>query len=142
MPVAFGFSVGDFLGAIHLVHTVIEALKETGEATTKYKELLSQLPGLGTALKQVKELEIHDEQYDEVTALKQAASACQSSIDGFFQSIRKYQPSLRSCEPSKFKSTWIKVRWALGRKDDIMKFQMDLADHTQTIQILCTSVQM
>ena len=50
MSVGFGFSVGDFIAALELVSTVIDALRQSGEASVEYRELLRQLYGLETAL--------------------------------------------------------------------------------------------
>jgi hypothetical protein len=54
MSVGFGFSVGDFIAAIELVGTVIDALRSSGSAATEYRELVGQLLSLETALLQVK----------------------------------------------------------------------------------------
>jgi hypothetical protein len=53
MSVGFGFSVGDFIAAIELVGTVIDALRSSGSAATEYRALVSQLLSLETALLQV-----------------------------------------------------------------------------------------
>ncbi|KAN0098879.1 hypothetical protein V8E51_014542 [Hyaloscypha variabilis] len=43
MPVSFGFSAGDFIAAIELVATVIDALRESGDASSEYREIVRQL---------------------------------------------------------------------------------------------------
>ena len=50
MAVPFGFSAGDFIAAIELVGTVIDALNSTSGARAEYGELVSQLIGLQTTL--------------------------------------------------------------------------------------------
>jgi hypothetical protein len=54
MSVSFGFSAGDFIAAIELVGTVIDALLSSSTASLEYRELISQLLSLETALIQVK----------------------------------------------------------------------------------------
>lgn len=60
MSVGFGFSVGDFVAAIKLVGTVINALQRSGSAAKEYRELILQLISLGNALLQVKRLEFDE----------------------------------------------------------------------------------
>jgi hypothetical protein len=71
MSVGFGFSTGDFIAAIELVGTVVDALRSSGNAGAEYRELVSQLLSLEAALIQVKRLEFEESQYAEVIALRQ-----------------------------------------------------------------------
>lgn len=141
MSVGFGFSVGDFIAGIELVHTVIGALRESGDSSTEYQELISQLYTLETALQRVKQVELDDIQHSEAVALRQAASQCQRTIDGFLEKITKYQPSLRAGGSGHtIKDAWRKVKWALCQKEDVVKFKMDLMAHTVSINMLLTAV--
>lgn len=67
----FGFSAGDFIAAIELVGTVVDALRSSGSAGAEYRELVSQLLSLESALIQVKRLEFEESRYAEVIALRQ-----------------------------------------------------------------------
>jgi hypothetical protein len=89
MSVGFGFSAGDFIAAIELVGTVIDALRSSGEAGAEYRELVNQLFSLETALLQVKRLEFDESQYAEVVALRQAAGQCRRTIDTFWEKVRR-----------------------------------------------------
>ena len=89
MAVGFGFSVGDFLNALELVSTVIDAVQDSGAASSEYRELLNELQSLRTALLQVERLEIDQVQHSEHMALKQAASRCEGTIHEFWHKIRK-----------------------------------------------------
>jgi hypothetical protein len=143
MSVGFGFSVGDFITAIELVGTVIDALRSSSTASLEYRELISQLLSLETALIQVKRLEFEESQYAEVIALRQAAAQCRRTIDGFLKKIEKYQPSLNgSGEGSRVRDAWMKVKWAVCRKEDVARFKADLVGHTESIQLLLMTVQM
>lgn len=95
MSVGFGFSIGDFLAALKLVGTVIDALSEASASGAACRELLHQLVTLETALLQVKRLDLENEQRTENIALCQAAAQCQRTIDEFWNKIQKYQPHLR-----------------------------------------------
>ncbi|CZR56326.1 uncharacterized protein PAC_06214 [Phialocephala subalpina] len=143
MSVGFGFSVGDFIAAIELVGTVIDALRSSGQAGSDYRELVGQLLSLETALIHVKELEFEESQYAEVIALRQAAAQCRRTIDNFWEDAKRYQPALTgSSSGSKVRDRWMKIKWAVCKKDDLAKFNADLVGHTESIQLLLTTVQM
>ena len=143
MSVGFGFSAGDFIAALELVATVIDALRDSGESSSEYRELISQLSTLQTALLAVKSVELDDAQHAELIALQQAAAQCQRTIDAFWEKIQKYEPSLRTGgSGSRAKDAWRKVKWAVCRKEDVARFKADLVGHTESIEMLLTTVQM
>lgn len=142
---SFGFSAGDFISALELVSTVISALRSSGGSSTEYCALISQLNTLQNALLQVKQIELNDEQYAQIIALRQAAAQCQRAIDAFWHTIKKYHPCLRTEGSgdkvgSKMKDRWMKVRWALCKKEDLARFKMDLVSHTQSIEVLLVTM--
>jgi hypothetical protein len=142
MSIGFGFSAGDFIAAINLVSTVIDALRESGDSSSEYRELIGQLYTLETGLLRVKQLDLDDSQHAEIIALRQAAAQCQRTIDDFWKTIQKYQPSLRAGgSGSRAKDGWMKIKWALC-KEDLVKFKADLVGHTQSIELLLATVQM
>jgi hypothetical protein len=57
---SFGFSAGDFITALELVATVIDALRDTGRAATQYRGVLKQIHSLQTALVAVQTLDIDE----------------------------------------------------------------------------------
>jgi prephenate dehydratase len=143
MSVGFGFSAGDFISALELVATVVDALRESGESSTEFRALVAQLHTLQIALESVNCLEVEDAQHGEVIALQQAAAQCQKTIDAFWEKIKKYQPSLRTGgSGSRVKDGWMKIRWAVCKKEDLSRFKMDLVGHTESIQLLLASLQM
>lgn len=140
---SFGFSVGDFIAALELVGTVVNALRESGGSGPEYRELVSQLHSLETALLQVKQLELDEEQRSEYIALRQSASQCQRTIDNFWTKIKKYQKHLRTGgSTSKLKDGWMKIRWEMCQQGDLARFKADLAAHTQSINIIMTALQL
>jgi hypothetical protein len=143
MPVGFGFSAGDFISALELVATVISALRNSGTSSAEYCDLISQLYALETALLRVKQLEPDDSQHVELVALRQAAAQCQQTIDSFWEKIKKYQPSLKiGGSGTLVKDGWMRVKWALCKKEDVVRFKADLMAHTESIEILLTTVHM
>jgi hypothetical protein len=145
MAVGFGFSVGDFIAALDLVATVIDALRDSGSASAEYRELLRVLYSLETALIQVKRLEVHESQLAELIALRQAAAQCQRTIDHFWSKIKNYQThlgSISACSDFRMRTAWTKIKWAVCRGDDLARFKADLIGHTQSIQMLLAVIQM
>ena len=141
MSVGFGFSVGDFIAALNLVGTIIDALREAGGAGAEYRELIRQLYTLETALLRIKRLDLEEVQNVERIALQQAASQCQRTIDNFWEKIQKYQPHLGQ-SGFRIKSAWSKVKWATCEKEDLLRFKTDVMAHTASIELLLMTVQM
>lgn len=143
MPVGFGFSVGDFIAVLKLVGTVIDALRESSDATTSFRSLIAELYALETALLRVKRLDPDDGQTVNIVALRSAATQCQKSIDDFYQKIQKYQPHLQQQGTnSKVKDAWMKVKWAVCKKDDVNTFRAEIRGHTGSLEILLLSMSM
>lgn len=137
MSVAFGFSVGDFIAALELIGTIIDALHAAGDSSRRYRGLIRELYSLETALREVKRIELHESQSAEKIALQFAASQCQLSIDEFWMRIVKYQPYLSpNGRASRAKEAWMKVRWAVFKQEEMDNFRTKLRSHTGSIQLL------
>ncbi len=96
MAVGFGFSAGDFIAALKLVSTVIDAVRDSGEAGNAYRELVKESYSLETALLHVKRLDGEEIPQAEIISLRQVAAQCRSTIDDFWKKVQKYQPHLGS----------------------------------------------
>ena len=131
MTCPFGFSVGDFIAGISLLHTLVSALREHGDAREECGELLHELEALEAALMQVQQLVAEDTKKAENLALRQGAAQCQETIHEFGQRLHKAQ----GCG-------WTRVKWALSRKEDIAKFCARIIGRTEAIRLLLTVVQM
>jgi hypothetical protein len=145
----FGFSVGDFLAALNLVGTIIDGLRASGHSSTQYRSLLSELYTLEDALIRVKRLDIVDDDDDgsqasERMALQQAAARCQRSMYEFYMKIEKYQPHLtmRTAGGNWLKDSWMKIKWATCRAEDVELFQAELRGHRGSIEILLLTLQL
>ena len=142
MPVAFGFSVGDFVAVINLIGTVIDALRESSHAGSSFRSLINELYALETALLRVKRLDVDIDRTIETVALRQAASQCQGSIDQFYTKIQKYQPHLQQVGTnSRIKDTWAKVKWAVCKRDDVEALRAEIRGHTSSIEVLLMTLQ-
>ena len=140
---SFGFSIGDFIAVIELVGTIIKAVRETGGASTDFRELVHELSALETALLSVQQCEIDEPQITEYRALILATLECQRTMDNFWKTLCVYQPHLRvDGTSSRLKSGWMKIRWATCRGKDVEKFRSQLRGHTNSIQLLLTIIRM
>lgn len=143
MSVGFGFSAGDFIAALQLVGTVIDALRDSGNSSAEYRSLIGQLYTLESALLGIKRLELDDSQHAEVIALRQAAAQCQRTIDAFLEKVKVYQPSLKSGgSGNRLRDGWRKFKWAVCKKEDVVRFRAELMAHTEAIEMILTTVQM
>jgi hypothetical protein len=143
MALPFGFSVGDFIAVLELVDTVSASLSEAGGAGPEFHELLHQLFALEYALLRVTQLEVEDAQRSEYIALRQVACQCQLTIDNFWHRMKKYQKHLRTGDSgSQLRDGWMKIKWALCKSEDVAKFKVDIAAHTQSILLLLSTLQL
>ncbi|KAI9736967.1 MAG: hypothetical protein M1834_000556 [Cirrosporium novae-zelandiae] len=92
MSAGFGFSVGDFIAALELAATVIDAFRESGNVSRRHYGLLQQIESLKRALDQVERLGSKDSQRDKYIAINNAVSRCQNTIDDFLKKMQKYEP--------------------------------------------------
>lgn len=144
MSVGFGFSVGDFIGAIKLVGTVIDALSSSSKSSSELGELLRQLRSLESALREIAQLEVDETLHAEVLALKQSAAQCHLTITQFLHRTEAYQGHLFCSNATTIvmQSRWSKVRWALCKTKDVVLLKANLLAHTESIQLLLTTIQM
>lgn len=143
MSAGFGFSVGDFIAAIELVVNIIDALRSSGSASAAFQDLVSELSTLHITLVKVSEIQLDPSQTSDRLALEEAAAQCQHTIHAFWTKIEKYQPYLQQNGPqSSVKDAWMKIRWALCKKEDLAEFKAALQGHRGAIELLLVTLQM
>ena len=96
---SFGFSVGDFIAALELVGTVVNALRASGDASKEFREVVQLLTNLHTALLAVEELDFEDAPHLQYP-LQSVASQCQQTIQAFCDKVQKYNPHLGEQSPT------------------------------------------
>ncbi|MCJ1388381.1 hypothetical protein MMC18_001228 [Xylographa bjoerkii] len=70
---SFGFSLGDVVAALAVIHDVIGSLRDAVGAGEEYQQLMQELCLLETAMTKVKQLEIDDLQHEDRMGLNTAA---------------------------------------------------------------------
>lgn len=122
MAAPFGFSVGDFLGAIHLVHNITTALRDTGGASSEYNLTISQLDNLEGLLRTAQSIYSADINPQQLERLQLLTRVCYIPLDRFFSKIKRLDFSLGNLATGhndlieKTKRVARKVQWAIQLK--------------------------
>ncbi|KAI4086968.1 MAG: hypothetical protein LQ344_007137 [Seirophora lacunosa] len=146
MSAGFGFSVGDLVLGLKLIKQSIEALEDTKGSSADYQALSLEIDSLKDGLEAVEDLRL-DQRFGPKSkacvAVQDAVSRCQRCIDVFLSTITKYQPWLRTVDPSgsAWKANLKKIQWALCKKDDVSRFRAQLERHSSSISMLLVTLQ-
>lgn len=133
---SFGVSAGDFIAVGKLIKDIASCLQDIGGSKVDYQELLRELDCLQQALKHLDRLK-SDADSTNISSIKYAALSCRRPLETFLQKIQKYDQSLGIWgKEGVIKSTADKLRWGLGRKEEVRKLQSYLNIHVGTINIL------
>ena len=130
MPVAFGFSVGDFIASINFLIGSIKSLDDTQGAKADYQGLLKELQGLENALDGIQKLSPDPAQATQIAAVNTSIGDCRFCIDGFLQRNNKFQ-TLKSTNQKRwslqsFRKNVRGVQWALWKKEDVATLRAQL----------------
>ena len=143
MPVAFGFSVGDFIAAVKLIAQIIDALREAGNAGRHFRELVEELENLKLVLQQIQKLKLSEKLAAENIALEAAGTRCLLVIQEFCEKNVKYEKCLgRDYGNVGLNSAWMRVRWSLCKKTDIVELRNRLSIHRGDLTLLLLKVQL
>lgn len=141
MPVPFGVSVGDFIAAIELIHTIVQALEESTGAGAHYRGVILSMKNLERALSSLKSIESDD--VVQKAAMLEIATYCSDSIQRFFGKVQKYQPALQlNGRNKKWKDALRKVQWTLLEKQEVRDFQAEIESHIMSLHILLVQLQL
>ncbi|KAL8966691.1 MAG: hypothetical protein Q9197_005846 [Variospora fuerteventurae] len=146
MSAGFGFSVGDLVMGLKLIKQSIEALEDTKGSSADYQALSLEIDSLKNGLEAVEDLRLDERLGPKSKAcitVHDAVSRCRHCIDVFLSTITKYQPWLRTVNPSgsAWKANLKKIQWALCKKDDVSRFRAQLERHSSSISMLLVTLQ-
>ena len=143
MSAGFGFSVGDFVAAIKLVGTVLDALRNARRASREFAEIVQLLSTLEVCLIKVKEVGLEDSENPRDALLCRAGTQCRLTIQAFWTQVRKYQPHLQSIEhSSKLRGSWMRVRWTLCKQEDVVTFKAEIQCQVVAIELALSTLQL
>jgi hypothetical protein len=140
MPVGFGFSIGDVISGIQLLHNSIEAVNNVNGSSADYASLIAELESLNTALEAASELTSEHlvDQEQQQKAINSAVKACQKCMDDFLVRIAQYQKHLKRGNGG-WRSCYLKIKWALCKQEDVARLRAMLGSHTNSINVLLAS---
>lgn len=137
---SFGFSVGDFLAVGKLIAEIVASFSDAHGAKSDCEELLRELTSLDQSLRRLDQLQVSDPALAKsLEAIKYAALSCRRPLEDFLESMKRYEDTLGI--NSRGRSSWVKssadkVRWSLGKKEEIAKLQGYLITHMHNVNIL------
>jgi hypothetical protein len=92
--VPFGFSVGDFVASIELIHKAAKALRSTSGATGHYQQTLLDLELIESVLRRVQGLSPTSASQETIQKIQLCGRACHVPLDHFLQKAKKLEPYL------------------------------------------------
>lgn len=127
---SFGWSAGDVVSAIQLIHSIVSSLRSTSGAREQFQELETELFGLKSALKRVEALTKNADAEPEIQALEFVALYCTETLQRFYKKIQPFEESLGSeHRKSRLKAAPRMVRWELLIKKDLPELREYLVAH-------------
>ena len=138
MTPAFGFSVGDFINAIQLIHKITRALNKTGGASLEYQYAILDLNNLSNVLGLLQKLEPSTtEDTNHVNAIRGMALACQFPLRDFLTKMEEYDRALDLfVDRTTLRTASKKVKWAVKMEDEVQKFRTVVAGKISSINLL------
>lgn len=129
---SFGFSVGDFIGALTLAYQITSCLGEAHGAASEYQ-----------SIQQTLQLTLQCAQHtDNISGpgseeVKCAALACHQTVTQFLDCIKKYDKSLGEAHLSshRLRAAVHKLSFRFTKKEDVKKFKEDMSLRLQCLQL-------
>ncbi|KAF2138449.1 uncharacterized protein K452DRAFT_276837 [Aplosporella prunicola CBS 121167] len=142
---SFGFSTGDIIAVGKLVADVVKSLQDSGGAKSDYQELLRELECLEQALLHLDRLQATSgTSTRDLDSIKHAALSCRYPLEAFLAKMRKYNDTLglRPKKGALIRTNAAKLRWSLGKKEEVAKLQAYLSVHLGTINVLLSEYEL
>lgn len=140
--VPFGFSVGDFIAVIELIHKASKALRSASGATGHYQQTLLDLELIESVLRRAQGLSPASASHETIQAIQLCGLACHAPLDHFLQKARKLEPYLNfNGKPSgadflHIKKGGQKLRWAIFLEEDVAKLKATIGPGIEIINTL------
>ena len=140
---SFGFSVGDFLAAIELVHDLAVALSESRGSGPAFQALIQELYSLERAMIEIKNLQVSTSLEQHLWMVQQATSQCQRTITDFLQKSNIYAQCLGQGGSTKWwKDAFYKIKWAVYKTEEVNELRACLHGHTLAMVLMLQTLQM
>ncbi|KAM0697810.1 hypothetical protein Q7P36_002664 [Cladosporium allicinum] len=140
--VPFGFSVGDFVASIELIHKAAKALRSTPGATGHYQQTLLDLELIESVLRRVQGLSPASANHETIRLIQLCGQTCHVPLDHFLQKAKKLEPFLNfngNSSAVKFlhiRKAGHKLRWAILLEEDVAKLKASIGPGIEIINTL------
>ena len=137
MAVPFGFSAGDFIGAIGLIVKVTESLEDIGGASAEYQQVVLQLNGLERTLVHLQKLEPNEQNAEHVNSIRCMALGCLLPLKQFLDQLDKYEKSLAADAKHRHgRNSVRKAQWGVFMEKEITKMRSIISAQVLSINLL------
>jgi hypothetical protein len=140
--VPFGFSFGDFVAAIEVIHKVTRALRRSSGARCHFHQTVADLESFETVLRRVEALSPTTSSPDTLEAIRLCAFKCHLPLNRFLQRIRLYEKHMDRSSGSKTQLVqsvtggfW-KAKWAIKVEEEVAKLKADIGPLLEAISVL------
>ena len=140
--VPFGFSVGDFVAGIELIHKAAKALRSTSGATGHYQQTILDLELIESVLRRVQGLSPTSASQETIQKIQLCGRACHVPLDHFLQKAKKLEPYLNFNKSSSAAAFYHirkggnKLRWAILLEEDVAKLKASISPGLEIINTL------
>jgi hypothetical protein len=140
--VPFGFSFGDFVAAVEIIHKAAQALRRSAGARNQFCQAAADLESLERVLKRVQALGPTTTSPETLAAIQLYAHTCQLPLRQFTQRIKEYERHLSLPHDTgvhvlnDIKVGYWKVKWALQIESDVAKLKAAIGPGLTAISLL------
>lgn len=137
---AFGFSFGDFVLAISLIHKTYHCLQDAGGSQSEYAETVTELQHLELLLQELRDGVWSKDGADVgyINAVKVVALTCRVPLNEFLKKMERYKclGGEKEGEEGGLRRGVLKVRWAFGMREEVERFRAVIVGKTARIGLL------
>jgi hypothetical protein len=140
--VPFGFSVGDFVAGVELVHKAAKALRSVSGATEQYQQTLLDLTLIESVLRRFQGLTSATPSDEAIRTIQLCSLACHVPLDRFPNKIRKlerqlnFELHLHAAGTLGIKKGSHKLQWAIILEQDVAKLKASISAGIDIINTL------
>jgi hypothetical protein len=140
--VPFGFSFGNFVAAVEIIHKAAQALRRSAGARNQIIQAAADLESFERVLRKVRSLTPDTVNPDTLAAINLCAHACHLPLGHFVQRIKKYERHLSQRHGSRpafvnnVERGYWKIRWAFEVEEDVAKLKAAIGPGFATIETL------
>jgi hypothetical protein len=135
---SFGWSAGDIVAALKLLHQIGSALRDSGGASSDFQDTLSFLQTLSRTLEHLNVLQAAGLDSDVANILREQYDEIRVPLATFLKDVgARFEPSLGvKGERNKILAAPRKIQWALSTSKKVRRLQEQIAVPMSSVGIL------